>query len=53
MSNGDSDNFSLCQRSNGNESLVVYNAVESSSANAGYIYGTCTEIAVVVLPDRE
>lgn len=47
---GDSDNFCLCQRSDGDGYAVIYDAVESDPMIAGYKYETCIEVAVHVLP---
>jgi len=41
-----SANFSLCQRQNSNEFIVVYNAV--STGDGGYDFGTCEEMTIVV-----
>jgi len=50
VNGGDSDNFSLCKRSTSDEFVVIYNAVEASSENAGYEWTTCTAVDVHVLP---
>ena len=51
VNGGDSDHFSLCQRSNGNEFVVIYGGVESNSTRAGYKWETCVEVAIHVLPE--
>ncbi|KAI9444487.1 hypothetical protein H4582DRAFT_1806987, partial [Lactarius indigo] len=50
VNGGDSDHFSLCKSSTSDEFVVVYNAVEASSEDAGYEWATCTAVQVHVLP---
>jgi hypothetical protein len=50
VNDGDSDHFSLCKSSTRNEFVVIYNAAEASSKDAGYDWTTCTAVDVHVLP---
>ncbi|KAH9976075.1 hypothetical protein BJV74DRAFT_172645 [Russula compacta] len=47
VNGGDSDHFSLCQISTGNESVVIYNASETKS-DAEYIWETCEDIYIYI-----
>ncbi|KAI9453021.1 hypothetical protein BJY52DRAFT_1290936 [Lactarius psammicola] len=53
VNGGDSDHFSLCKSNNSDEFVVIYNAVEASSKDAGYEWTTCTAVGVHVLPVTE
>ena len=46
--NDDGGHFSLCQLNNGDDFVVVYKALasSSSSASAGFNFTTCTDILV-------
>ncbi|KAI0306115.1 hypothetical protein B0F90DRAFT_1696130 [Multifurca ochricompacta] len=50
VNGGDSDHFSLCKSSTSDEFVVIYNAVEASSGDAGFEWTTCTAVDIPVLP---
>ncbi|KAI0268357.1 hypothetical protein BC834DRAFT_968546 [Gloeopeniophorella convolvens] len=50
VNGGDSDNFSVCNSSTSQMSVVVYNASEAGASNAGFTFSTCEPVAVHVLP---
>ncbi|KAN0138196.1 hypothetical protein V8E53_004085 [Lactarius tabidus] len=49
VNGGDSDSFSLCQSSTSDEVLVIYNAAEAGSTDAGFDWTTCTPVFVNII----
>ena len=50
VNGGDSDSFSLCQSNTSDTFVVIYNAVEASSKDAGYEWTSCTAVYIHTLP---
>ncbi|KAF8268705.1 hypothetical protein EI94DRAFT_1800123 [Lactarius quietus] len=50
ISSGVSNEFSLCESVNSDESFVIFNAEEGSSTEAGYNFATCFGVNIVILP---
>ncbi|KAF8268699.1 hypothetical protein EI94DRAFT_1119830 [Lactarius quietus] len=47
--NGDASNFSLCTSDSG-EDVVVYNAQEDGSEDAGFDFTTCSGVSLQIIP---
>jgi hypothetical protein len=53
VNGADSNSFSLCTSSTSGEVLVVYNATEAGSTDAGFVWTTCTAVDVYIIPNNQ
>jgi hypothetical protein len=52
VNGGDSNKFSLCNSTSG-EVVVIYNAEEANSTEAGYEWSTCNAVDIYMLLEDE
>jgi hypothetical protein len=50
VNGGDSEHFSLCKSSTSEAFVIIYNAVEAGSEDAGYEWTSCTAVDIYTLP---